>query len=88
MWALFRARDHQSLDGVLAVTEAFGRLGDTAVVLQALRIAEGMAGRDTSKDVRQRALAVRKRLLPRAVLVDAPSVVPGGNHLIRPTTQR
>lgn len=79
--ALFQARDQHSLDGVLEVTEAFGRLGDTGVVRQALRIADSMAGRDGSEDARERALAVRKRLLPRTAQVDAPLAV-------RPSTGR
>jgi hypothetical protein len=77
--ALFRARDQHSLDGVLEVTEAFRRLGDTGGVLKALRVADTMAGRDASDDARQRALAVRKRLLPRTVQVDAPLAVQASN---------
>jgi hypothetical protein len=41
--ALFRARQQNSLDGVLACVEAFAALGDRDVVGQGLRIAEALA---------------------------------------------
>jgi hypothetical protein len=44
--ALFRAREQRSLDGVLLAAEAFARLGDDAVVQQALDVARELAGRD------------------------------------------
>jgi len=51
--ALFRARRHGSLDGVLAAGEAFGRLGDREVVQQALAVATDMARR-SGDDLAQR----------------------------------
>ena len=46
LFALFRARDQRSLDGVLQAAEAFSRLGDGSVVRQALVVARDLAGRD------------------------------------------
>ena len=46
LWALFRARDQRSLDGVLQAADAFSRLGDASVVQQALVVARDLAGRD------------------------------------------
>src|SRR5260370_18454473 len=51
--ALFRARRHDSLDGVLAAGEAFGRLGDREVVKQALAMPTDMA-RHSGDDLAQR----------------------------------
>jgi hypothetical protein len=54
--ALFRARDHRSLDGVLRATEAFASLGDADVVEQGLRVAghiaatQGPAARDRVRE--------------------------------------
>jgi hypothetical protein len=62
--ALFRAQDRRSVHGVLDVTEAFGRLGDTGVVVQGLRIADRLTALDRSDDAVGRAVAVRKRLVP------------------------
>jgi len=44
--AMFRARDTQSVDGVLAVSNAFGSLGDRAAVEQGIQIARRIAGAD------------------------------------------
>ena len=46
LFALFRARDQRSLDGVLQAADAFSRLGDASVVRQALVVARDLAGRD------------------------------------------
>jgi hypothetical protein len=46
LFALFRARDQRSLDGVLQAAAAFSRLGDASVVRQALVVARGLAGQD------------------------------------------
>lgn len=46
LFALFRARDQRSLDGVLQAANAFSRLGDASVVRQALVVARDVAGRD------------------------------------------
>jgi hypothetical protein len=62
--ALFRAQDRRSVHGVLDVAEAFGRLGDTAVVVQGLRMADRLASLDGNADATGRAVAVRKRLVP------------------------
>ena len=61
--ALLRAREQRALDGVLAVAEAFGSLGDTTVVVQALRIADALAAHDASGDAQRRVAVVRTRLL-------------------------
>lgn len=57
--ALFRARNARSLDGVLQVTEVFARLGDRDVVLQGIRVARDLAGRDETAQDRVRASAQR-----------------------------
>ena len=41
--ALFRARQQGSLNGVLDAAEAFGALGDRAMVEQCIRVAESLA---------------------------------------------
>ena len=46
LFALFRARDQGSLDGVLQAADAFSRLGDASVVRQALVVARDLAGGD------------------------------------------
>jgi hypothetical protein len=61
--ALLRAREQRALDGVLAVAEAFGSLGDTNVVVQALHIADALAAHDASGDAQRRVVVVRTRLL-------------------------
>ena len=44
--ALFRARDAQSLDGVLAASSAFAVLGDHEIVEQGIRMGRRLAGTD------------------------------------------
>lgn len=65
--ALRRARQADSLEGVMRVAEAFAGLGDQAGVTEALRIAEGLAGGDPEARADVRALAAR---LPGAVPVE------------------
>src|SRR5207247_10126536 len=48
--ALFRARQQGSLNGVLDTAEAFGALGDTAMVEQCLRVAEGLTALHSDKE--------------------------------------
>lgn len=55
--ALLRARQQGSFDGVLRSTEAFARLGDRDVVESGVRMAEGLAGLDSERQARVRALA-------------------------------
>lgn len=57
--ALFRAREHRSLDGVLRVAKAFAQLGDQAVVEQGIRIAERLARDDHAAQMRVREFAER-----------------------------
>jgi hypothetical protein len=63
LFALFRARDQRSLDGVLRTADAFSRLGDASVVRQVLVVAQNLAGRDpvahARVDVAAKALSVR-----------------------------
>ena len=56
--ALFRARGRGSLDGTLRVAEAFAAIGDRPVVLECLRVADGLA-RDDRDRARVRALTAR-----------------------------
>jgi hypothetical protein len=57
--ALFRARRQGSLEGVLQSAEAFGALGDRAMVEQCIRVAERLAAlnSDGAAPARVRALA-------------------------------
>ena len=63
--ALFRARRHDSLDGVLAAGEAFGRLGDHEVVKQALAMATDMARRSGDDLAQRRVQAFRSQWVAR-----------------------
>ncbi|HEY7652627.1 MAG TPA: hypothetical protein VIG07_07375 [Methylomirabilota bacterium] len=63
--ALLRARRHGSVDGVLAAGEAFGRLGDQAVVQQALAVATDLAARSGDDTARRRVQAFRSQWAPR-----------------------
>jgi len=63
--ALWRARQEESLDGVLRVSEALAALGDGAGVEQGVRIAEALASLDSDAQADVRAFAVRvAELLP------------------------
>lgn len=57
--ALFRARRQGSLAGVLQTAEAFGVLGDHAMVEQCIRVAQGLAalGGDAATAARVHAIA-------------------------------
>ena len=60
-----RARRHGSVDGVLAAGDAFGRLGDQAVVQQALAVATDLAARSGDDTARRRVQAFRRQWVPR-----------------------
>jgi hypothetical protein len=62
--ALLRARRQGSLDGVLAAGDAFGRLGDQAVVRRALAVATDLAARSGDGEARQRVQAFRSHWAP------------------------
>lgn len=55
--ALFRARAHRSVDGILRSAEAFAALGDRSVVAECLRIAERAANGDATAMARVRGFA-------------------------------
>jgi hypothetical protein len=57
--ALFRARQQDSLDGVLRVAEAFAALGDRDEVERCLRIAERLAAQDAEAKADVQAVAAR-----------------------------
>lgn len=63
--ALLRARRHNSLDGVLAAGEAFGRLGDQAVVQLVAKVASELAERSGDGAARGRVQAFRAQWAPR-----------------------
>lgn len=58
--ALSRARAQRSVEGILRVAEAFSALGDRAVVLQCLRMAENVAGKDERARARVRAFTAEQ----------------------------
>jgi hypothetical protein len=62
--ALLRARPQRSLDGVLRAATAFGELGDSDVLAQALRMAEREAGLEPRAHARVRAVADRWLPMP------------------------
>jgi hypothetical protein len=57
--ALFRARQQDSLEGVLRVAEAFAALGDREVVAQCVRIALRLAAQDPEAQADVRAFVAR-----------------------------
>jgi hypothetical protein len=63
--ALLRARRQGSLDGVLAAGDAFGRLGDQAVVKQALAVATELAERSGDGAARHRVQLFQTQWVPR-----------------------
>lgn len=63
--ALLRARRQGSLDGVLAAGDAFGRLGDRAVVRQALAVATDLAERSGDGAARHRVEVFQAHWAPR-----------------------
>ncbi len=60
--ALFRARQQESLDGVLRTAEAFAALGDSELVNRCLRIAQSLAARARDAQARERVREVVDRL--------------------------
>jgi hypothetical protein len=66
--ALLRARRHGSIDGVLAAGDAFGRLGDQAVLQQALAVATELAARSGDDTARRRVQTFRSQWVPRGPL--------------------
>jgi hypothetical protein len=64
--ALFSARGHGSVDGVLAAAEAFASLGDRDVVESAIGIAEGLTVRGTDSATTERVHETASRLRDRA----------------------
>lgn len=72
--ALLRARRHASLDGVLAAGDAFGRLGDQAVVQQALAIATDLARRSGDDAALRRVQSFRSQWAPRGAATARHSV--------------
>ena len=69
--ALFRARRQGSLDGVLQSAEAFGALGDRAMVEQCIRVAERLATLNADGDAPARVRALAMSLMQRYVRADA-----------------
>jgi hypothetical protein len=78
--ALVRARQQQSLDGVLRTIEAFAELGDTAVVLQGLHAAKQLAAaRPSDTAAADRVQELARRLTDRRVAIpDTADRVPSG----------
>jgi hypothetical protein len=71
--ALLRARRHGSLDGVLTAGDAFGRLGDQAVVQRALAVATDLAARSGDDTARRRVQSFRSQWAPRGPLTARPA---------------
>jgi len=65
--ALFRARRQGSLEGVLQSAEAFGALGDRAMVEQCIRVAERLAALNADGDAPARVRALATSLMQRYV---------------------
>ncbi len=65
--ALFRARRQGSLEGVLQSAEAFGALGDRAMVEQCIRVAERLAALNADGDAPARVRALATSLMHRYV---------------------
>jgi hypothetical protein len=61
--ALFRARRQGSLNGVLQAAEAFGALGDRAMVEQCIHVAERLAALNGDGDSAQRVRALATKLM-------------------------
>lgn len=60
--AFFRARQQRSLNGVLHAAEAFGTLGDHAIVEQCMRVAEGLAASVGDAEALDRVRVIASRL--------------------------
>ena len=72
--ALFRARRHGSLNGVLDAAEAFGALGDRMMVEQCIRIAERLALLTGDAYAADRVRALAADLAQRYVGTDRPEM--------------
>jgi len=71
--ALFRARQQGSLNGVLDAAEAFGALGDGAMVEQCLRVAEGLAALHSDKGAADRVRALAATIAERSTAAAKPA---------------
>ncbi len=71
--ALFRARQQGSLNGVLDAAEAFGALGDGAMVEQCLRVAEGLAALHSDKGAADRVRALAATIAERSTVAAKPA---------------
>ncbi|OLD77184.1 MAG: hypothetical protein AUG87_05575 [Candidatus Rokubacteria bacterium 13_1_20CM_4_70_14] len=74
--ALFRARQQGSLNGVLDAAEAFGALGDGAMVEQCLRVAEGLAALHSDKGAADRVRALAATIAERSTVAAKPALSP------------
>lgn len=74
--ALFRARQQESIDGVLRTAEAFAALGDREGVEQAARIAETLAAQGRDAQTKNRVRAFRERLAVRQLSAQTPDTDP------------
>jgi len=70
--ALFRARQHNSLDGVLRAAEAFAALGDREDAYRSLQLAKSLAAQLPYTQARARVHAVAERLGVRALGAESP----------------
>lgn len=60
--ALFRARDHRSLEGMVYVGDVFAGLGDTGLAIYCVRLAEPLAEESPASAGARRLRALRDRL--------------------------
>lgn len=78
--ALLRARQTESLDGVLRAAQAFAELGDRDVVEQCLHVARGLARRAGDPEAQHRVKLFSDRWAGRTLEVErgrvAPSIAP------------
>ncbi|MBI3457560.1 MAG: hypothetical protein HY002_17410 [Candidatus Rokubacteria bacterium] len=70
--ALFRARQHRSVEGFLRAAEAFAGLGDREVAEQCLRIARALAREARDPEASARVAAVAARIGNRSVTASEP----------------
>lgn len=68
--ALFRARNQQSVDGVLQAADAFAQLGDDEPVAYGLEIARGLLSRQPDPGAEARLRAARAQLVARRLQVN------------------
>jgi len=66
--AMFRARDARALDGIAAAVEGFAALGDHDIVVQGLRMADGVARRHGNANDIARVHALAERLAERSLV--------------------